>query len=76
MVSFNQAGSTQVLNNCLSVQTAAFYSGYSLQYLRRLLRTRKLEGIKIAGVWLVDKSTLDVYVESAQKIPDRRFGPK
>ncbi len=76
MISFNQIDSPQVLNNHISVQVAASYSGYSTQYLRRLLRTGKLEGIKIGQLWLVDKGAFDLYIEQAQDATDQRFGPK
>ena len=76
MISFNQANFPQVLNNHISVQAAAGYSGYSLQYLRRLLRNGKLAGIKIGQLWLVDKGNIDVYLEAAQTAIDQRFGPK
>jgi excisionase family DNA binding protein len=42
------------------VQAAASYSGYCLQYLRRLLRNGKLEGVKIGQLWLVDKGAFDL----------------
>ena len=76
MISFNQIDSPQVLNNHISVQGAAFYSGYSTQYLRRLLRNNRLEGIKIGQMWLVDRAALDIYIEQAQDATDQRFGPK
>ena len=76
MISFNQAVSPQVLNNHISVQVAASYSGYSLQYLRRLLRKSKIEGAKIGQLWLVEKGALDIYIEQAQDATDQRFGPK
>lgn len=76
MISLNQANSPQVLNNHISVQVAAGYSGYCLQYLRRLLRNGKLSGIKIGQLWLVDKGNLDLYLSSAQNATDQRFGPK
>ena len=76
MISFNPIDSTQVLNNHISVQIAASYSGYSTQYLRRLLRTGKLAGIKIGQLWLVDKGTFDLYLKDAQVSTDQRFGPK
>ncbi|MBT4843488.1 MAG: excisionase family DNA-binding protein [Anaerolineae bacterium] len=76
MVSFNQTVSPQVLNNHKSVQVAAKYSGYSLQYLRRLLRNSKIEGIKIGQLWLIDISALDIYIEQALDATDQRFGPK
>ncbi len=76
MFVFNSGSSPQVLNNHISVQVAASYSGYSLQYLRRLLRNNKLDGIKIGQIWLVHKGALDLYIEQAQDSTDHRFGPK
>jgi len=76
MISFNQTDFPQVLNNHISVQVAASYSGYSTQYLRRLLRNGKIEGTKIGQLWLVEKGALDVYIEKAQDATDQRFGSK
>ena len=76
MISSNKSDTPHVLNNHISVQAAASYSGYSLQYLRRLLRNDKLEGIKIGQLWLVDKGNFDLYIEQAQDATDQRFGPK
>ncbi len=76
MISFNNAISPQILNNHISVQVAASYSGYCLQYLRRLLRNGKLVGVKIGQLWLVDKSALDLFIEQTQDATDQRFGPK
>ena len=76
MIPQNQANPLQILNNHISVQAAAGYSGYSMQYLHRLLRSGKLDAIKIGQIWLVDKGTLDVYIEQVQVSPDHRYGPK
>ncbi len=76
MVSSINTSIPLILNNHISVQVAASYSGYSLQYLRRLLRASKIEGIKIGQVWLVDKGALDIYIEKAQDATDQRFGPR
>ena len=76
MISSIELDTSQVLNNHISVQVAASYSGYSLQYLRRLLCKSKIEGIKIGQLWLVDKGALDLYIEKAQDATDQRFGPK
>ena len=76
MISFNQIDSQKVLNNHISVQVAASYSGYSLQYVRRLLRNGKVEGTKIGQLWLVEKGALDVYIKQVQDATDQRFGPK
>ena len=76
MISINQAVSPQILNNHISVQVATSYSGYSTQYLRRLLRNGKIEGTKIGQLWLVEKGALDFYIEQAQDATDQRFGSK
>ena len=64
-----------VVTNHITVQAAAEYSGYSLQYLRRLLRIGKLEGFKIGQVWLIEKFTFDDYLDRAVQAKDQRFGP-
>jgi excisionase family DNA binding protein len=76
MVSSNKIESPQILDNHISVPVAALCSGYSLQYLRRLLRKGELGGTKIGQLWLVDKSALDAYIKKAQDSSDQRFGPK
>ena len=76
MISLNSAISPHILNNHISVQAAASYSGYCLQYLRRLLRNGKLEGVKIGQLWLVDKGAFDLYIKQTQDATDQRFGPK
>lgn len=65
-----------VVNNHISVKAAAEISGYSLQYLRRLLRCGKLEGFKIGQVWLIEISAFVAYLEKGIEATDRRFGPK
>ena len=54
MVSFNRQFTPVVVNNHITVQAAAEISGYSLQYLRRLLRCGKLAGLKIGLVESAD----------------------
>jgi len=65
-----------VVNNHISVKVAAEISGYSQQYLRRLLRNGKLVGFKIGQIWLIEKTIFEVYLEKAIQATDRRFGPK
>jgi excisionase family DNA binding protein len=73
-----EPGSTNpfVFNNCITVKDAAFLSGYNTQYLRRMLRSGVLRGVKIGQMWIVDKAALDLYIEKAQVSTDQRFGPK
>ncbi len=76
MFSINPQDIPVVANNHISVRAAAQLSGYSLQYLRRLLRTSKLVGLKIGQIWLVDLESLLEYLNHALTEEDQRFNPK
>jgi hypothetical protein len=76
MTSYDQDKARFILNNYSSVQVAGIYSGYSLQYLRRLLRNGQLGCVKIGQLWLVDKGALDICLKQVQNTADQRFGLK
>ena len=65
-----------VLDNYMSIQAAAEYSGYNTQYLRRLVRSGAIEGLKVGQVWLVSIASLDEYLARIRNSDDRRFGPR
>ena len=46
----------------LTVQMAVEATGYNAQYLRRLLRAGKLEGIRVAQVWLIRLEALRAHM--------------
>jgi len=60
----------------VSVKDACKISGYKQQYLRRLLRQKKLLRRKIGQVWLIEVSSLENYLFSSNQAKDRRFGPR
>lgn len=64
------------LDNHMSIQAAAEYSGYNEQYLRRLAKAGAVKGIKIGQMWLVTVDSLDAYLKSIRDVNDRRFGPR
>jgi excisionase family DNA binding protein len=66
----------QVIVNYISVQAATEISGYNAQYLRRLLRAGKLEGVKVGQVWLVNLDSLQEYFGRALSSDDLRYGPQ
>jgi excisionase family DNA binding protein len=78
MFSFKpQFGSPEVVREKhISVKAAAEFSGYNVQYLRRLLRNGRLEGIKIGQVWLIEMASLDHYLRNGNLQRDRRCGPR
>ena len=65
-----------VLNNLISVREAAENSGYSTQYLCRLLRTGKLVGRKVGQVWLIQMESFESYLATTRSSKDHRFGPQ
>lgn len=51
-------------------------SGYSVQYLRYLLRGKKIVGQKKPGGYWIDKNSLLGYLNAASKADDARHGPQ
>ena len=60
----------------ITVQAAADATGYNIQYLRRLLRSGTLEGVKIGQMWLIDTESLAAYLDHIDTTSDHRCGPK
>ena len=58
----------------ISVKTASINSGYSEQYLRRLLRENRLECTKIRQMWLISINSLADYIRISQSFNDLRYG--
>lgn len=48
--------------NYITVEAASRQTGYNIQYLRRLLRVGRLEGVKIGPVWLIKLNSLENYL--------------
>jgi len=65
-----------VLEKHISVKAAAEFSGSNIQYLRRLLRSGRLEGTKIGQVWLIKMASFERYLRHGQVTCDRRHGPR
>lgn len=59
----------------ITVKTASIYSGYSDQYIRRLLRNGFLKTKRIGQIWLIERSDFQKYLQDAMQSPDKRFGP-
>jgi excisionase family DNA binding protein len=60
----------------LSVDEAAELSGYSAEYIRRLIRNAKILAQKKGLMWWVDRHSLQAYLKEATDSDDPRRGPK
>lgn len=82
MISFNfpdisqQSNTGILITQHITVQAAAEVTGYNLQYLRRLLRSGELEGVKIGQIWLIEMDALEAYLKRVESTSDRRCGPR
>ena len=65
-----------LLEKFITVQAAAEVTGYCSQYLRRLLRAGKLEGVKVGQVWLIKMSSLGAHLKRTEATGDHRYGPR
>jgi hypothetical protein len=72
MISIKDQISARVMGNHVFLHVAVEYSGYNEQYLRRLLHSGKLPGVKVSRLWLVELHGLRKYVQKAKtfKIAD------
>ena len=82
MISFNspsifQKSNTGILiNQHITVQAAAEATGYNIQYLRRMLRSGTLRGIKIGQIWLIEMDAFEAFLKRVENTSDRRCGPR
>ena len=60
----------------LTVTEAAELSGYNAEYLRRLMRDRKIEHRKFSFIYQVNRESLISYLKMAGSSQDKRYTPK
>jgi hypothetical protein len=60
----------------ITVNSAAGYSGYNQQYIRRLLRMGLFRSKKIGQIWLTDRDSFLEYLDNAKRSKDKSFGPQ
>lgn len=59
-----------------TVEEAFEQTGYNQQYLRRLIREKKIEAVKFGSLYLIRQDSLKAYIEEVKQEDDNRFGPK
>lgn len=74
--SFPIVDNSQIIQKHISVQAASESTGYNIQYLRRMLRSGALKGVKIGQMWLIEMDALDEYLKRVETTSDRRCGPR
>ena len=69
---------SQPVENFISIARAVRHSGYSEQYLRRLVRRQIIRAVKFGHFWMVDLRSLQEYRDQAanKNQQDKRYGPR
>ena len=60
----------------ITVNQAAELSGYNAEYLRRLMRNKKIKFRKFSFIYQVNRESLLNYLKKAEKTTDKRYSPK
>ena len=60
----------------ITVSQAAEISGYNAEYLRRLMRNKKIKFRKFSFIYQVSRESLLSYLKEADKKSDKRYSPK
>lgn len=60
----------------ITTQEAAKLTGYDREYIRRLVRSNKVEARKFGTIWQVSQKSLTSYLQDSEKSSDGRRGPK
>jgi excisionase family DNA binding protein len=63
------------MEDWLTTYEAAELSGYNLEYIRQLIRSRKIHARKWGQSWQVSQQSLEIYIGRVKKTGKRR-GPK
>jgi excisionase family DNA binding protein len=74
-LNFQEDKNNLIVERHITVKHAAEITGYNPQYLRRLLRLGKLDGIQIGQVWLIKLNSLENYLSQVEAQRDHRYGP-
>jgi excisionase family DNA binding protein len=60
----------------ITVKEASDLSGYNAQYIRRLVRRKRIKSEKWVRDWMLSRSSLMAYIQAAEKSKDSRKGPR
>lgn len=75
MTDIHKPGS-QCIEDFMPLGEAERHSGYTGQYLRRMAREGRIDAIKFGKVWMINRQSLEAYMARAERMQDRRFGPR
>ncbi len=59
----------------IDIRQASEASGYSLTYLRRVMRQRRIKAEKRGTMWWIDKVSLLQYIATVEALGNKKYSP-
>lgn len=60
----------------ITTAEATELSGYDREYIRRLMRNKKVNARKFGTIWQINRESLLQYLKDSKSTTDQRRGPK
>lgn len=70
------AGRRGAVTDWITTTEAISLTGYNAEYIRRLVRSKKIAGRKFGTLWQIDQKSLLAYLQNSRQAVDKRRGPK
>jgi excisionase family DNA binding protein len=64
------------MSDWITTTEAIRLTGYNAEYIRRLVRSKKIEAQKFGTLWQIDRKSLVSYLRTSRRSADKRRGPK
>jgi excisionase family DNA binding protein len=64
------------MSDWITTTEAIRLTGYNAEYIRRLVRSKKIEAQKFGTLWQIDRKSLLSYLRTSRRSADKRRGPK
>jgi len=64
------------MSDWITTTEAIRLTGYNAEYIRRLVRSKKIEAQKFGTLWQIDRKSLFSYLRTSRRSADKRRGPK
>jgi hypothetical protein len=76
VLNFGRLVKIKRMTDWITTDEAVTLSGYNVEYLRRIIRTKKVLAEKKGGHYWVNRAALLTYIEEVKYTDDKRAGPK
>jgi excisionase family DNA binding protein len=66
----------RAMSDWITTTEAIRLTGYNAEYIRRLVRSKKIVARKFGTLWQIDRKSLLSYLKTGRQSEDKRHGPR